>query len=81
MSDDLPRAGDWLICENGHRAYKCLAEQVPRGPIPSDEWIDANGNHPEQYGLMECPTCGGHLAKRNPENGRLVPIQIERATQ
>jgi hypothetical protein len=71
----LPKKGDWLVCENGHRAYRALVDQR-NGTIQSADFVDEDGRPPPFMTRALCPRCKGDIMQ--PNGSGYIPIRMER---
>ena len=69
--------GDWIVCENGHRAYKARVRVGHQQAIRSADFEDEHGASPDHSSRLKCPTCGGRIVR--PFGEGVAPWAIGRA--
>lgn len=70
VSDEMPdgpqplRKGDWVVCANDHRNWRCLRDIGPEGPRAAD-FVNAQGDSPQPgTSVGNCWACGEPLVVR-----------------
>jgi hypothetical protein len=75
---DFPiHPGDWLLCQNGHRAFKAAARIDAGSRILPADFVDEAGAAPKLGAEVVCPKCGAAVVINI--DGRTRPWSIERA--
>jgi hypothetical protein len=69
--------GDWLLCQNGHRAFKAVTTIDSGSRILPADFVDEAGAAPKLGAEVVCPKCGAAVVINI--DGRTRPWSIERA--
>jgi hypothetical protein len=51
-------AGDWLHCDEGHKAFQALRDIALGEVVWSTDLVDMGGQRPRQNAISNCPHCG-----------------------